>query len=86
MLTEIPSFIETLLTLSTLIATNFRLWLVFLYVFTESRCPMERFSTDGAKILGFSSVNAHVFLKTSFCDKGLLTQITLELFLYFVKS
>lgn len=40
--------------LSTLISTNFRLWLMFLYVFTESWCPVERFSADGAKIFGFS--------------------------------
>lgn len=40
----------------------------------------------GFSFSSLTCMNAHVLLKTSFCDKRLFTQVTLELFLYFMES
>lgn len=45
-LAKISSFKETFFTLSTMIASNLRLWLMFLQVLAESRAPVKRLSTN----------------------------------------
>lgn len=40
--------------LSTMIASNFRLWLVFFKVLAKSGAPVKRLSTNWAKVFGFS--------------------------------
>lgn len=48
--------------LSTMIASNFRLWLVFFKVLAKSGAPVKRLSTNWAKVFGFSceKMKSHV--------------------------
>lgn len=53
--------------LSTMIASNFRLWLVFLKVLAKSGAPVKRLSTNWAKVLGLSceKMKSHVINRVS---------------------
>lgn len=45
-LAKISSFKETFFTLSTVITSNLRLWLMFFQVLAQSRAPVKRLSTN----------------------------------------